>query len=199
MMDTLLVATANPGKAREIARLLADLPWRVTDLASVPGLPPCAEDQLSFAANARQKALHYHQLTSLPTLADDSGLMVDALDGAPGVHSARYAGEGATDARRIEKLLRELSRHGSGPHPARFVCAVSFVRYGREWIAVSGECRGVIIAAPRGTGGFGYDPVFLVPELQKTFAELTPQEKAAVSHRGRALARFCRRITQSAF
>jgi XTP/dITP diphosphohydrolase len=198
-VDTLLVATANPGKGREIARLLADLPLRVADLAEFPGLPACAENEATFAANARQKAFHYHQLTRLPTLADDSGLMVDALDGAPGVHSARYAGEGATDAQRIDKLLGELARHGPGPHPARFVCALSFVIDGAERIAVAGECHGVIIAVPRGTGGFGYDPVFMVPDRHKTFAELSSAEKAAVSHRGRALTRFRRQLLQSHF
>jgi len=199
MLDTLLVATANPAKAREIAALLADLPLRVADLAEFPGLPDCPEDQATFAANARQKALHYHALTRLPTLADDSGLRVDALNGAPGVHSARYAGAGATDDQRIEKLLRELSRHGPGPHPARFVCALSFVVDGRERLAATGECHGVIIGAPRGRGGFGYDPVFMVPDVGLTFAELSADRKAAVSHRGRALAHFRRQLLQTYF
>ncbi len=189
-MTRILAATANPGKAREIREIMADLPVEVLTLADFPWLPTCEETEATFAANARLKARFYNRITGLPTLADDSGLVVDCLDGAPGVHSARYAGEGASDADRIAKLLAEMKARACADRAARFVCAVSFVDGGRERVAVEGRCEGEILPAPRGEGGFGYDPVFLVPATGKTFAELPSTEKHALSHRGQALARF---------
>jgi len=189
-MTRILAATANLAKAREIREILQDFGVMVSELLDFPALPDCIEDGKTFSENARKKAFFYHRLTGMPTLGDDSGLVVHALDGAPGVMSARYAGETATDADRIAKLLSEMENRGPVSPSADFVCAVSFVLDGQERIAVQGRCTGEIIQPPRGTGGFGYDPVFLVPHLGKTFAELTSAEKHAISHRGRALVKF---------
>lgn len=189
-LDRLLCATRNRGKEMEIRQLLANLTAGVVSLSAFPWLPECEEGGVSFAENACRKAAFYSRITGLLTLGDDSGLEVDALGGAPGIHSARYAGPGASDNQRIEKLLAELAGRAPAARTARFVCAVSLVADGRELIATRGICEGLIIDTPRGTGGFGYDPVFLVPELNKTFAELEPAEKHRFSHRGRALAAF---------
>jgi len=195
-IDRLLVATTNPGKAREIAEILGDLGVRVAGLEAVPWVPLFEEGDASFAAGAHAKAAFYNRITGWPTLGDDSGLEVDALGGAPGVRSARYAGPGATDAQRIDKLLAELASVPPERRTARFRCAVSLVADGREVVAAEGSCEGRILEAPRGTGGFGYDPVFLVPETGRTFAELPPPEKNALSHRGRALAALRARLAE---
>lgn len=187
-MRDLLVATRNPGKAREFAHHLAGCGVRVVGLFDRPELPEPAEDGVDFAANARQKALHFHHLTGLPTLADDSGLAVDHLGGAPGVHSARWAGPDANDAARIAKLLAALRGVPETARGGRFVCALAVAAAGQVVFEVVGECAGRILTTPQGQGGFGYDPVFWLPELDRTFAELTATEKQAVSHRGRALA-----------
>lgn len=193
-IETLLAATRNPGKEREIRQLLGGLGVRVVSLCDFPTLPECGEAGCTFAENARIKSSHYHHMTGLPALGDDSGLVVDALGGAPGVYSARWAGPAATDADRIVKLLDELSRRPGAVRTARFICAVSFVMEGREQVTAEGACEGLIIDSPRGTGGFGYDPVFLVPQAGRTYAELNPEEKNNLSHRGRALALFRERF-----
>lgn len=183
-----LVATKNRGKLRELNQVLAGLDVELCDLASAGDPPDVLEDGSTFADNARKKALHYHSLTGLATIADDSGLEVAALDGRPGVFSARYA---PNDEMRIAKLLGELenaeSRLGRG---ARFVCALCLVTSSGEVVEVEGEVKGLITSNPRGSGGFGYDPVFLYPPLNKTFAELTAEEKNQVSHRAAALAKL---------
>lgn len=184
----LLLATTNRSKISELKRILGEQP---IDLV---GLDPAAsteeiETGATFVENALLKARHYHRLTHLPTLADDSGLEVAALDGRPGVASARYAGPGASDADRIMKLLDELKDVADERRAARFVCAAALVWDGGEQV-FEDEARGVILRAPRGTSGFGYDPVFLYESLGKTFAELTETEKAEVSHRGRAFRRL---------
>ncbi|MFN0120072.1 MAG: RdgB/HAM1 family non-canonical purine NTP pyrophosphatase [Blastocatellia bacterium] len=194
-MPPLLIATTNRGKIREISRLLAGLPYEITGLDSLDNAPPApAETGETFAANALLKADYYARLTGWPTLADDSGLAVDALDGAPGVLSARYGGEGATDAGRIARLLDALRETPDAQRTARFHCCIALtgnltgnpaVRDVREIFA--GSCAGLITRAPRGENGFGYDPVFLDPSFNRTFAELEPGEKARVSHRGHAL------------
>lgn len=183
----ILIATANAGKEREILEILGDLGVEFRTLRDYPDLESCVEDGATFAENARLKAAHYARLTGLPTLGDDSGLEVDALGGAPGVFSARYAGEGASDGDRIAKLLRELDWLGDVPRTARFVCAVSLMDRGGMEVAASGACEGEILRECRGEGGFGYDPVFWVPSLGETFAELSSEEKNRLSHRGRAL------------
>lgn len=186
-MTKLLIATTNAGKVVEIAALLADLKCEVIGLTDLPQpLPEVEETGTTFAANALLKAEYYHAQTGLLALADDSGLEVDALDGRPGVYSARYAGAGASDAAKVEKLLEELRDVPAAQRTARFVCTIALVGPTiRE--TFTGTCPGIIADAPRGTNGFGYDPVFIEPASGRTFAELTRAEKAALSHRGQAL------------
>lgn len=196
--DTLVLATGNAGKVREFARLLGDRFARYATLGDL-GLVPPEESGRTYAANARGKALACFGATGLPALADDSGLEVAALSGAPGLHSARYAEDPHA---RIEKLLRALEEHGARSpeaRAARFVCVLAFASgEGAGCVRTfRGVCEGRILHERRGTGGFGYDPVFLVPELGRTMAELTGEEKDHLSHRGRALARFVRWLDQT--
>lgn len=179
----LLVATTNAGKAAEIARILAGLPLQIISLAGLDPLPEAEETGETFAENALLKADHYHRLTGMLVLADDSGLCVDALGGAPGIYSARYA---ASSSEMVPKLLAALEGVPEEKRTARFVCAVAVVGEGRREV-FHGECEGRIAFEPSGSGGFGYDPVFIDPETGLTFAELSPEQKAARSHRGRAL------------
>jgi XTP/dITP diphosphohydrolase len=182
----LLAATSNAGKAREIAAALAGLGLEVVDVneAGVGDAPVPDETGTTFHENALLKARYYHELTGLLTVADDSGLEVDILGGRPGLHSARYA---ATDAERIAKLLGELDGVPMQERTARFVCAIALVG---ENLAetFTGTCEGRIRHTPHGTNGFGFDPVFTPEGDTRTFAEMTRDEKEAVSHRGRALA-----------
>ena len=182
---TLLVATHNAGKLAELRNLLRDAPYALASLADVGIDADVDETGATLEENAALKATTYARLSGLPTLADDSGLEVDALGGAPGVHSARYAGASATDADRIAKLLANLAPH-KPPWTARFRCVIAIARDAGAPELRAGACEGVIIAAPRGENGFGYDPVFLLPEYGKTMAELSDAEKNRVSHRGRA-------------
>lgn len=184
----LVLATDNPDKSAEMARLLAGLPFVLKSRADFPGLAPVAETADTFAGNAALKAEATRDATGLPALADDSGLGVDALDGAPGVHSARWAGPGCTYADNNQKLLREMADVPDGKRTARFVCWVAVARPGRETVTFDGFCTGEITRAPKGERGFGYDPLFRVPELGRTFAELAPEEKARISHRALAFA-----------
>lgn len=191
MNTTLLIATTNPGKVTEINGLLADLPCRVIGLHDLPQtLPTVEETGATFAENALIKAEHYHQLTGLLTLADDSGLVVDALDGRPGVYSARYGGAGLSSHAQINLLLAELQDVPAAQRTARFVCCIALVGEltgERLRQTFEGNCEGVIANQPRGAHGFGYDPIFIDAELGGTFAELSRDEKAARSHRGQAL------------
>jgi XTP/dITP diphosphohydrolase len=191
MMTTLLIATSNPGKVAEIASLLNGLNCRIIGFGDLPEAPPIVEETgITFAENALLKGEYYHRLTGLLTLADDSGLEVDALDGRPGVYSARYGSEGMTSAEQIELLLDEMKDVPDAQRKARFVCCVATVGMlaGKETKQIfEGRCEGVIARLPRGNGGFGYDPVFIDEETGRTFAELTPEEKALRSHRGKAL------------
>ncbi|NLV32815.1 MAG: RdgB/HAM1 family non-canonical purine NTP pyrophosphatase [Acidobacteria bacterium] len=184
---TLVVATRNAGKLREFQALLRPLGCDVRSLADLGITEEVEENGASFAENARLKAVGHSRLVPFPVLADDSGLMVDALGGRPGIHSARYAGPGATDADRIRRILRELAAVPGAPRTARFVSALALARAGRTLLEAEGSCRGVIIDRARGTRGFGYDPVFLFPELGRTFAELNEEEKNRYSHRARAV------------
>lgn len=186
-MQDLLVATTNNGKFGEIAAFFTALPFRLLSLRDLPGVPSVIEDGSTFLDNARKKAHQIAAWSGQLTLADDSGIVVDALEGRPGVHSARYAGENATDEDNRRKLLRELREFPEEKRGAAFVCVLVLARPdGRELVA-EGKIEGVITEAPRGDGGFGYDPLFLVPELQKTTAELEIAQKNQLSHRGRAL------------
>jgi XTP/dITP diphosphohydrolase len=174
---------------REFAELAAESPVKRFEIAALPDFakfPTYDESADTFAENAAGKALHYSQFTDETVLSDDSGLVVPALDGAPGVHSARYAGPGATDADRVAKLLREMAHITGDARRARFVCVIVVARQGRALAVVSDACDGSIVTAPRGTNGFGYDPVFLFPELGKTYAESSNSEKNRLSHRGKA-------------
>lgn len=179
-MKTLVFATANPGKARELEALLG-AGWQVMTARDFPGLPDVVEDAETFEGNAEKKARAFAAHTGLPALADDSGLVVDALGGRPGVHSARYA---ATEGERIDRLLGELAAVPDELRTARFVCVLCLVT--PEGVSFSrGACEGRIGHTRRGSGGFGYDPVFVLPSGQ-TMAELSRDEKSAVSHRGEA-------------
>jgi XTP/dITP diphosphohydrolase len=183
----LLVATSNKGKIAEIAEILAGLNWRLMSLDDLPSpLPPVEETATTFVENALIKAEYYFAQTELVTIADDSGLEVDALGGRPGVYSARYGGEGISSMEQIAMLLDELKDVPEERRAARFVCSIAIVGPGRKE-TFTGRCEGLIAFSPRGTAGFGYDPIFIDPQTGRTFAELTREEKAVRSHRGKAL------------
>jgi XTP/dITP diphosphohydrolase len=183
----LLLASSNPGKLHEYRALASQGPPSPVELDLLPDfsrLPPFDESAPTFAENAAGKALHYSLYTGEAVLADDSGLVVHALGGAPGVRSARYAGASASDADRGAKLLADLRACGSPNRRAKFVCILALARMGRALGVFSGAVEGEITNSPQGAGGFGYDPVFLVPALGKTFAELPAESKNLYSHRG---------------
>jgi len=184
---TLVVATRNRGKLEELTALLSGLRVVVCGLDGYPDAPQVEETGSTFAENARLKALTAADATGHMALADDSGLAVAALGGQPGVMSARYAGEGASYEDLCRKLLVELEGVPPDQRGARFLCVVALARPGEVLWTVEGACEGRITESTRGRGGFGYDPVFFYPPLGRTFAELTREEKNAVSHRGRAL------------
>jgi XTP/dITP diphosphohydrolase len=185
-MTKLLLATTNKGKAREYRALLAGIPFEIVTLSDAGITTEVDESGKSYAENARMKATAYSKESGLLTLADDSGLEVDALGGEPGVRSARYAGENAADADRNSFLLAKLKGIPEKKRAARFVCVIAIAIPGGKVELFSGECRGLIATAPQGTHGHGYDPVFYVPELGKTMAEIMMEEKNRVSHRARA-------------
>ena len=185
-LATLVVATRNSGKLREFRTLLASLHSRILSPADIGIEAEFRETGNSFEENARLKAIECSRRTSFPVLADDSGLEVEALGRRPGVHSARYAGAEASDADRIRKLLHEVEKQGGG-RKARFVCALALACEGELLCESLGICRGILAASPRGANGFGYDPIFLLPELGRTFAELSESEKNLHSHRARAV------------
>jgi len=182
----LLVATTNPGKMREIAGILDGLPIELVSLDAYPAIGEPEETGATFAENARLKALYYHQATGLPSVADDSGLEIEALDGAPGVHSARWEGtDYAVKFRKIYQLLEARHARGSA---ARFVCGLALADSGRIVFEAEGVIEGRIADEPRGDQGFGYDPIFFYPPLGRTSAEMGRDLKATVSHRGKAFA-----------
>jgi XTP/dITP diphosphohydrolase len=182
---TLVIATANKGKTSEIRDLLKGFPIHIKNLADFGPIPEVEEDGNTFDENAYKKASFTARILGLPALADDSGLLVEALGGAPGVHSARYAGEDATDEQRRNKLLGEMK--GKTDRRAAFECVISIASPTGAALTYEARCEGLITTEPAGSNGFGYDPVFYDPPLKKTFAELTMQEKSHVSHRGKAL------------
>lgn len=193
-MPTLLLATRNARKARELQGLLGGS-WTVQSALDAPELPEIEETGTTFLANARLKSEGISACVdpAALVLADDSGLEVDALDGAPGVYSARYSGENATDETNNAKLLHELEARGAvspDRRKARFRCVLSLARGGRETAHFDGACEGVIAPEPAGEGGFGYDPLFVPVGHHRCFALMSAQEKAALSHRGEALAKF---------
>ena len=184
----LLVATTNRGKLREIRRLLDGLPLRLVTLEDFPGLAEPEETGGTFAENARLKALYYSAAAGLPAVAEDSGLEIEALDNAPGVHSARW--HGSDYAVKFRAIYDLLAARGLRTSPARFVCALAFARDGRIAYESRGVVEGEIAPEPRGSEGFGYDPIFYYPPYGRTLAEVDALQKAAVSHRGRAFEAF---------
>ena len=186
----LLIATANPNKAREVGQILVGLPYTIHTLAEFTNVPEVIEDGATFEENALIKARAYCKFANMLALADDSGLMVDALDGAPGIHSARYAGEGATGKELCQKLLSELKKVPTEKRTAHFHCTLALVSPEGWEQTVEGKAKGVITTEMFGTDGFGYDPVFYYPPLKKTFAELSAEEKNRISHRALALAKL---------
>jgi XTP/dITP diphosphohydrolase len=199
---TIVVATGNPGKLREIARVLEDMNVRITGLDEYSEIPEPAETGQTFAENAREKAVYYAHATGQWCLADDSGLVVDALDGRPGVHSARYAASDCpADATRDDidrannaKLLAELADVPEEQRTARFVCCLAIADSIGVKLEVRGTVEGRIGYQPRGENGFGYDPLFVAAETNCTTAELSPTEKNRISHRGKAVRQFAQKL-----
>lgn len=185
-IPAIIVASNNPHKVEELRQLLGDGPWTLTALSEHSGVTVPPETGLTFAANAVFKAEAVAAQTGAWTLADDSGLVVDILGGMPGVISARYAGPEHDDARNNARLLADLINVSPDSRAARFVCVLALARPGHATRCVQGTCEGIIAAEPRGTNGFGYDPLFFCPDLGRTMAELTPSEKNRLSHRAHA-------------
>jgi XTP/dITP diphosphohydrolase len=181
----LVIATRNPGKTVEIKDLLKDFPIHIKNLDDFGPTPPVVEDGDTFDENAYKKASFVSKILGYPALADDSGLVVEALGGAPGVYSARYAGENASDVQRFTKLLDEMK--GQTNRKAAFKCVISLAVPTGAALTYEASCEGMIAEKPAGDGGFGYDPVFYYPPLKKTFGELSREEKGRISHRGKAL------------
>lgn len=180
------MATRNPGKTREIWDLLKDFPVEIKNLDDFGPIPDVEEDGATFDDNAFKKASFTAKVLGLPALADDSGLEVEALEGAPGVRSARYAGPSATDQENNDKLLKEMK--GKASRRAAFMCVISIAVPSGVALTYEARCEGLIAEAPAGDNGFGYDPVFFYPPMNRTFAQLSAEEKNQVSHRGKALA-----------
>ncbi len=187
-MQKVVLATGNPGKVRELADLLADFGLNVVAQTEL-GVESAEETGLTFIENAILKARHAAQITGLPAVADDSGLAVDALGGAPGIYSARYAGVDASDQQNLDKLLVALKDVPQGSRGAQFHCVLVYMRHAEDPtpLVFHGSWAGEITHAAAGEGGFGYDPIFYIPELGRTAAELSRDEKRVVSHRGKAL------------
>ncbi len=191
-MPTLYLASTNPGKLREFRQAARARGYLVEAVPEIERIPPCIEDGTTFEANARKKVLHYSSYMDGLVFADDSGICVDALGGAPCVYSARYAGPVATDEQNNQKLLEELRKveaaHAGEPlnRGAHYECVIALAERGRLLTTVEGRADGVMIDEPRGSNGFGYDPYFFFPPLNQTFAEISAEAKFAVSHRGGA-------------
>jgi XTP/dITP diphosphohydrolase len=183
---TFVIATRNQAKTAEIRDLLKDFPVDIKNLDDFGPIPPLKEDGETFDENAYKKASFAARILGVPALADDSGLLVEALGGAPGIHSARYAGENATDEQRYLKLLEEMQ--GKSNRRAAFECVISIAVPTGPALTYEARCQGLITDSPAGSNGFGYDPIFFYPPLKKTLAELTREEKSRVSHRGKAFA-----------
>jgi XTP/dITP diphosphohydrolase len=182
----LVIATRNKGKTLEIKELLKGFPVEIKNLDDFGPIPHLEEDGDTFDENAYKKASFAARILGLPALADDSGLTVEALDGAPGIHSARYAGENATDEQRYLQLLDEME--GKSNRKAAFECVISIAVPTGPALTYEARCEGLITLEPAGSNGFGYDPVFFYPPYNKTFAQITIEEKNSISHRGKALA-----------
>lgn len=196
MKNKIVIASGNPGKLREIRRILEPLDFNVVPQSDF-GVPECPEPHVTFIENCLAKARHASLHTGLPALADDSGICVDALNGAPGVYSARYAGEPKSDQRNNEKLIAALAHETN--RKAHYYCVIVLVRHpdDPQPLIAEGSWHGEIIDTPRGENGFGYDPYFYLPEFGKTGAELDPDHKNAISHRGQALDLLVKKLRTS--
>jgi len=192
MIEEVVLATGNEGKIGEFSGLFKGVFGRVISLRDLDSPPEVIEDGETFRDNALKKARAIAEYSGMPALADDSGLEVDVLGGRPGVYSARYAGENATDRENVIKLLAEMEDREN--RKARFVCCLALVFPGGREIVVRGTCEGVISSEPRGEGGFGYDPVFYLPEFEETMAEIEPALKNTISHRARAAEKLIEQI-----
>jgi XTP/dITP diphosphohydrolase len=190
--NIIVIATSNKNKVKELKELLKTTPLNVKALTDFGPMPEAVEDGETFDANAYKKALHYAKVLGLPCLADDSGLVVETLAGKPGVYSARYAGENASDGENCDKLLEEMK--GKTNRKAYFICVLSLATPGGPSLTWEGRCQGEIALERCGESGFGYDPVFYYPDFDKTFAQLSMKEKSEVSHRGRAMTEFATEI-----
>ncbi|MCA1025263.1 XTP/dITP diphosphatase [Cytobacillus kochii] len=186
-MSEIIIATKNKGKAEEFKKMFAPLGYEVKTLHDYPDMPDVEETGTTFEANAVLKAEEISRLMNRPVIADDSGLSIDALEGRPGIFSARYAGEDKNDEANIDKVLEEMKHVPEEKRDARFYCALAVAIPGKKTYTVSGTCEGKILYARKGTNGFGYDPIFWANAKNKAMAELTSEEKAAISHRGQAL------------
>lgn len=192
----IVLATRNKGKISEFAGLFAPLGWEVVSVADFPEAPEVQENGTTFEQNAIKKAATIASVLGMTALADDSGLEVDALEGRPGVYSARYAGEQATDEENWRKLLAELHDVPMAKRTARFRCVLALIEPGKEPIVASGACEGIILREPAGTNGFGYDPVFFLPQRLCTMAQLDKQEKNKLSHRAVAMNNLMEKIRE---
>jgi len=186
MVTILVLATRNKNKIREFQEILKDFPIEIRSLSDFGTLPEAIEDGETFDDNAYKKAIHTAKILGLPAIADDSGLIVEALNGAPGVYSARYAGNGATDDENVDKLLQDMK--GIKNRKATFQCVLSIAVPSGPALTYEGMCEGILLEKRQGISGFGYDPIFYFENLGKTFAECSMEEKNKVSHRGKALA-----------
>jgi len=186
----LLIATTNAGKLREITRILHGLPITFKTLADFPDAPIVEETGSSFAENARQKALHYAGITGMLTIAEDSGFEVDALNGEPGIFSARYLREDATYGERFADIYRRVRESGAGDRSVRFVCALAFGAGTDVLFETTARVEGALAETPAGPNGFGYDPIFFYSPYGRTFGEVSDEEKTAASHRGQAMRAF---------
>ncbi|MCL2761494.1 MAG: XTP/dITP diphosphatase [Desulfuromonadales bacterium] len=196
-MKELLIATTNKGKIKELEKLLNGVVKKVLSIQDFPGFPAVEEDGETFRDNAIKKAVSAFNFTGIPVIADDSGLVVDILGGKPGVFSARYAGENANDAANNAKLLEKLSAIPTNKRKATFQCVIAFCKPEEECRTFKGELHGIILEKPLGDSGFGYDPLFLVPEYGKTLAELPIEIKNRISHRGVAMKKFSDFLTSN--
>ncbi|MBI3560997.1 MAG: RdgB/HAM1 family non-canonical purine NTP pyrophosphatase [Gammaproteobacteria bacterium] len=198
-MKKIVLASNNPGKVREFSQLLANAGIEIVSQASM-NVPEVEETGLSFVENAILKARHAALATGLAAIADDSGIEVDALQGAPGIYSARYAGKGASDAANLDKLLADVKASGSRNRAARFQCLLVYMRHANDPtpLICQGTWQGTLIDRPRGANGFGYDPIFYVATEGCTSAELSPERKNAMSHRGQALMCLLQKLKQIA-
>ncbi|MBP3949693.1 XTP/dITP diphosphatase [Bacillus suaedae] len=187
MEQEVIIATLNEGKVKEFKQLFGSKNWSVKSLRDFPEVEEVVEDGQTFAENAKKKAEALSNRLGKMVIADDSGLIVDALDGRPGIYSARYAGEEKDDKANIDKVLNELADLPSEDRTARFFCAMAVARPNEETLIYEGTCEGRITMEVIGENGFGYDPIFFIPELQKTMAELSPVQKNERSHRAKAI------------